>query len=367
MKKSVPLLVVLAACAHDPPLSGLLPAGDGGICVALGADYRNNVGVFGIVGLPSMRFFVNILPNAVQGDAVVRHYGDRILVVNRVANNITVVGPDDSFVGWHVEQQFSTGAHTNPQDVAVVGDKAYVSVYGDKDLQVWDLARAGQAPVARIDLSSYDPDGNPDANSVAVVRGKVAVTLDLLDWSTMFPVPRGNGKVVIVDPASDSVDGDIDLAYTNPYGFMFPWHDGLLVATVADYSGTLGCVHALSMAPPAQRCLVENSALGGTVSAIAVADGQTFLAVSAFDAEFNQTATLRRLDADGNLQAGSLTPPDQLPTDVAWSPTGHLVYTDSKVGGLRVYDLAAGREITPSPINIGLSPVFANGIVCMAR
>ncbi|HKA90265.1 MAG TPA: hypothetical protein VKE22_21535 [Haliangiales bacterium] len=364
---AVLLLFLAAACHHDPPLTGLLPASDNGICVALGADYRNNVGVFGIVGLPSMLSFVNILPNAVQGDAVIRHYGDRIFVVNRVANNVTVVGPDDSMVGWGVEQQFSTGPKTNPQDVAVVGDKAYVAVYGDKDLQVWDLANVRTAPIARIDLSSYDPDGNPDANSVAVVGGKVAVTLDLLDWSSMFPVPRGNGKVVVIDPAADAVSGELDLSYTNPYGFMFPWHDGLMLATVADYSGTLGCLHALSMSPLAQRCLAQNTALGGTVSAIAVTDRDTVVAVSAFDAEFNQTAKLRRLDADGNLQDGSLTPPDQVPTDVAWSPTGHLVYADTKVGGLRVYDLAAGREITPAPINIGLSPVFANGIVCMAR
>jgi DNA-binding beta-propeller fold protein YncE len=362
------LPVLLLACAGDPLLTGLLPNGDTGICVALGADYQNNVGVFGIVGLPSMRSFVNILPNAVQGDAVIRRYGDRIFVVNRVASNVTVIGPDGSNIGWSVAQQFSTGPHTDPQDVAVVGNKAYVTLYGDTAIQVWDLANPGHAPLARIDLSSYDPDGNPDANSIAVVNGKVAATLDLLDWSSMFPVPRGNGKVVVIDPASDAVDGEIDLAYANPYGFMFPWRDALVVATVADYSGQLGCVHALSMDSLTQRCLAQNTALGGTVSAIAVADdGQAYIAVSAFDAEFNQTAQLRRLDADGNLQEGSLTPEGQLPTDVAWSPTGHLVYADSKVGGLRVYDIAAGREITPAPINIGLSPVFANGIVCMSR
>src|SRR6266568_4786176 len=167
MKKPLALpfvaTVLLGACHHEPPLTGLLPASDTGICVALGADYRNNVGVFGIIGLPSMKAFVNILPNAVQGDAVVRHYGDRILVINRVANNVTVVGPDDSFVGWRVEQQFSTGPNTNPQDVAVIGDKAYVSLYGDKDVQVWDLGQTARAPAARIDLASYDPDGNPDA------------------------------------------------------------------------------------------------------------------------------------------------------------------------------------------------------------
>jgi DNA-binding beta-propeller fold protein YncE len=367
MNKLVAVLLLFTACRESSTLTGYLPGGDSAVCVSLGVDYVNNVGVLAVVGLPSMTRVSNILPGSVQGDAVLRHAGDRFFVVNRTANNVTVIGPDDTPLGLRVEQQFSTGANTNPQDVAVVGDKAYVTQYGGKDVEVWDLATPRTEPVARIDLSSFDPDGNPDANSIAVVGDKIAVALDLLDWSSTFPVPRGNGKVVIIDPASDAVTGDLDLSFSNPYGFMFPWHDGLVVATVTDYSGTSGCVHALSMSPLGQRCLADNSTLGGTVSSIAVSDVDTYLAVSAFDAEFNQIGTLRRLDADGNLQDGSLTPPGQLPTDVAYSPTGHLVYVDSDVGGLRVFDIAAGREITPAPINIGLSPVYANGLVCASR
>jgi len=364
MRKALVILLLAACNADDPPLIGFLPGGDSAICFALGADYRNNVGLLAAVGLPSGTRVSNLLPGSVQGDSVLRSDGERLFVVNRTANNVTVIGRDDSRIGLRVEQQFSTGDATNPQDVAIVGTKVYVPLYGSKDLLVRDLVTQEQKA---IDLSAYDPDGNPDANSVSAVGGNVLVTLDLLDWSAMFPVPRGNGKVVLIDPTTDTVAGDMALSYENPYGFMFPFHDGAIVASVADYSGVTGCLHALSMDPPAARCLAENSALGGTVSAIAVAPDATYVAVSAFDAEFNQVAQLRRLDADGMLRPGSLTPDGQLPTDVAWAPTGHVVYTDSKIGGLRVYDPVAAAEITAAPVNIGLSPVYANGIVCMAR
>ena len=364
MRKALVILLFAACNSDDPSLTGLLPDSDAAVCFALGADYRNNVGLLSVVGIPSGTPVSNLLPGSVQGDAVLRTDGQRLFVVNRTANNLTVIGRDDSQIGWRVEQQFSTGAMSNPQDVAIVGDKVYLPLYGSKDLLVRDLVTQEEKG---IDLSSYDTDGNPDANSASVVGGKVLVTLDLLDWSGMFPVPRGNGKVVLVDPTSDAVVGDVPLSYENPYGFMFPWNGGAIVASVTDYSGVTGCLHALSMDPPAARCLAENSALGGTVSAIAVGPDATYVAVSSFDAEFNQVAHLRRLGGDGTLEPGSLTPDDQLPTDVAWAPSGHLVYTDSKIGGLRIYDPATGAEITAAPVNIGLAPVYANGVVCLDR
>jgi hypothetical protein len=342
-----------------------LPGSDQALCVALGADYASGVGTLAVLGLPSLTVVKDVLPAAISGDPVLRAHGGKLYVVNRSTANVTVVDPTD----WTVQAQFSTGAGSNPQDVALDGSFAWVTLYNRPEVQVWDLAAAAPAaPVAAVDLSVYDIDGVPNANSIAIVEGRAYVTLDLLDTG-MFPRPRGKGKVVVIDTASRQIVTALDLQYENPYDFMFVRNDRLIVATFADFSGTLCCLEQIvpGAEPRVEACLVENTQVMGIINSIAVGPTETYLAVSSFDADFNQTAQIRRLAADGTLASDPMTPAEQVPTDVAWAPTGHLVYSDWKAGGLRVLDLAQGREISPGALDIGLPPATANAIACLPR
>jgi DNA-binding beta-propeller fold protein YncE len=373
MRKYLCFMTTLGAiaCGGDDTsnLAVELPATDEALCVALGADYRNNAGTMAVVGLPSLTVLRDRVPAAISGDPVLRAYGDRLFVVNRTANNVTIIDP--TVTPWAVESQFSTGENSNPQDLALDGDRAYVPLYNKGFLQVWDVSQKNPAaPVATVDLSSYDEDGVPNANSVVVTGGRAYVTLDLLD-TQMFPQPRGKGKVVVIDTGTNQATAALELRYENPYDFMFE-HDGrLLVSTFADFSGTRGCLEQISLAPTAQveSCVVENSTLGGTINVIAPAGDELILAVSAFGPppDYEETAQLRRIDAGGALVAGSLTPEGQIPTDVAYAPSGHLVYSDRESGGLRVHDLAGNRELTTTALDIGLTPALANAIVCFGR
>lgn len=366
------IAVVAAACGDDAAsVSVELPSTDTALCVTLGADYQNNAGTMAVVGIPSLTVLKERVPAAISGDPVLRAFGDRLYVVNRTANNVTVIDPTRS--PWTVESQFSTGANSFPQDIALAagGSRAYVTLYNKGELQVWDLLRKNPAsPVVTVDLSAYDEDGVPNANSVVVAGGRAYVTLDLLD-TQMFPQPRGKGKVVVVDTATNQIVTDMTLVYENPYDFMFQRGDTLVVSTFADFSGTKGCLEQIRFgsSPEVMPCLVENSAVGGTINSIAVAPNDTFLAVSAFGPppDFEATGQLRRLDAAGHVVGASLTPDTQNPTDVAYAPSGHLVYADRAGGGIRVYDLAAGRELTTSALDIGLAPVYANAIACFDR
>ncbi len=363
---SVSSSLLLLACGDSGDEKPMLPATDTAACFALGADYDNNVGTLAVVGLPSLTVLRDVAPGAISGDPVVRAHDGRLYVVNRLSSNVTVIDP----VGLTVEKQFSTGAATNPQDIALQGDKAYVTLYGHADLQIWDLSgdTAPAAPLRTVSLAAYDPDGVPQANSVVVTGGRAYVTLDLLDTESP-PSPRGIGKVVILDTTTDAILTAIDLNYENPYDFMYVRGDRLIVSTFADFSGQVGCLEqiALTGEPRALDCLVENSEVNGIINAIAVGPTDTYLAVSRFDEEFKQQADIRRLDAEGNLVAAAMTPAGQIPTDVAYAPTGHLLYADRSTGGLRVLDLATGAEITPAPLPIGLTPATANGIVCLPR
>jgi YVTN family beta-propeller protein len=361
MRKLTVLTLVAACGSSSPPLSGKLPASDTAYCVALGADYTNKVGTMAVIGLPSLTVLKDVLPGAVSGDPVLRAIDGKLYVVNRDDNNITIV--DAATLA--VERQFSTGAKSDPQDIALAGQKAYVPLYNVAGLQVWDLSRADDAPMKTIDLGSYDPDGVPEANSVVVAGGRAYVTLDLLDTQKL-PQPRGKGKVVVVDTQTDQVATDLDLTYSNPYDFMFARGSTLVVATLADFSGVDGCLEQIvpGAAPALQPCLVKNSDLNGTISAIAVGPAELYLAVSASDF---LSAALRRVGGDGQLKPGAMSAAGENPTDVAYAPSGHLVYSDTNAGGVRVFDLAQGKELTPSALAIGLSPASANGIVCLGR
>jgi DNA-binding beta-propeller fold protein YncE len=360
------VLFLLAACSDssDQTTAPSFAAGDTAFCVALGADYKNNVGSMAALALPSRTVTTDILHGAASGDPVLRAFGKKLYVINRQAGNVTIVDTTNGS-DWSVEAQFSTGATSNPQDVAVAGNKLYVATYAGTGLQVWDLTTKTQTKM--VDLSSYDPDGVPNAQSVAVAGGFAYVTLDLLDAS---PAPRGVGKVVVVDTTNDTVKTALDLNYADPYGMFVAQGSTLLVPTLADFSGVDGCVERVTTGatPAVGSCLVKNSDLGfATVSAIAIGTTGTYLAVSSFDAQFNQTASLRQLDAQGHLAAQPMTPSTQLPTDVAFAPSGQLVYADQSGGGIRVFDVATQAEVTTAPLNIGLSPASQNGIVCMSR
>jgi hypothetical protein len=268
-----------------------------------------------------------------------------------------------------VRHQFSTGAATFPQDVALAGDRLYVSLYKAPEVQVWDLSGATPAaPAATIDLSALDEDGVPNASSVVVHGNRAYVTLDLLD-TAMFPRPRGKGLVAVIDTATNTLATTLELRYDNPYDFMVVRGDRLVVATFDDFSGTKGCLEQIVVGaePRVEDCLVENRDVMGTISSIAVGPSETYLAVSAFDVDFNQTASVRRLDAAGALMPAAMTPDTQIPTDVAYAPTGHLVYADLAGGGLRVLALASGLELTTAPLDIGLGPAAANALACLPR
>jgi hypothetical protein len=365
------IAVLTVGCADDDRANVAveLPATDTALCVALGADYANNVGTVAVIGLPSLTVVQDMVPAAISGDPVLRAHGDRLFVVNRVANNVTIIDPSVS--PWVVESQFSTGPNTNPQDIAVDGDRGYVPLYGAGELQVWDVsARNPGAPVATVDLSWLDEDGVPNAHSVVVAGDRAFVSLGLLDTQT-FPQPRGKGKVAMIDTGNHQLVGTMELTYENPYDFMFRRGETLIVSTFADFSATRGCLEQIDLgaSPHVGACLVENTAVMGTINSIAVAPADLYFAVSAFGPapDFEATGQIRRIDAGGNLIPGSLTPDTQLPSDVAYAPSGHLVYADQAAGGLRVYDLAAGREITTTALSLGLSPTFANGMVCLSR
>lgn len=303
---------------------------------------------------------------AVGDDPVLRHLGHELLIVNRAdGNNVTIL--DDQSLAF--KDQLGTGAASNPQDVAVVGDKLYVPTYGTAGVTV--LTR-GSTATSVIDLSADDPDGKPNCDSIYLVGSDLYVVCQLLDDTQMFLPPRGPGKVYVVDTATDRVRATLTLGHDNPFSLIeqvpagAPHAGELVVGTVLFDDGS-GCVERIApgATPRAAGCLVDNADLGGYASRIAFqADVSGALGLFAVPTTFPR-ADLRALDmSTGMLRPGALNASTEIVLDVVVCADGSIIVADptANANGLRVYQ--GGTEKTTAALPIGLPPASTHGLVC---
>ncbi|MBX3155812.1 MAG: hypothetical protein KF773_07425 [Deltaproteobacteria bacterium] len=366
------LVLALAACGDDTSNKtpdGALPDAPPAVpraVVVSGNFMPGQPGVMSSLDLGTTTVAQRVAPNgAVAEDPMVRHFGDELFVVNRASgNNVTILNAST----FALVEQLATGAGSNPQDVAVVGGKLYVPGFGTAGVVV--VPRGGGAPTT-IDLSALDPDGKPDCVSAFAVGTNVFVACELLDETF---TPRGPGKIVVIDTATDTVKGaPLTLTNVNPFGVFerMPEDQGgdLVIPTVSFADGS-GCIERVTTGatPTAPGCLVQNQALGGFAARTAFQDvgGMPVMWVvsSSFGAN-GPVGALRAFDLTTKmLVSGTVTPATQLIVDVVGCPDGSVVVSDQTMAanGLRVYN--GTTEKTTAPLAIGLAPNSNHGLVC---
>lgn len=361
---------VLGACGDnlgEPGPDASLPAPDAGvsaIAFVVAGDYMGT-GIASTIALPARTVAQNVIAGVASGDPVVRHHDGRIYIINRFgADNVTVLDAESHAL----IEQISTGAGSNPQDVAVRGSTLYVAALNAPGILVLDVERPEDGVIQTIDLSALDPaDGLPDCGSVYLVEDTLYATCGLLQNFS----PVGPGKVAIIDAAASTFTSSIDLETANPVGFLQPAPAGsalagdLLVATV-DYSAlTTGCIeHIRTGDAPSAGCLVQNQDLGGYANDIAAGAGDTlYIAILRGYGAGGPDAVLTSYDlGTSQLRQTSISPAGQRVFDVAWCPGDLLLGADAERGGIRVY-AADGSELTDDVLDIGLPPV-SNGTAC---
>lgn len=343
------------------------PAPDAGVSATafvVAGDYMGT-GIASTIALPAGTVAQNVAAGVASGDPAVRHHGDRIYIINRFgADNVTVLDAGS----FELIAQISTGAGSNPQDVAARGSTLYVAALNAPGILVLDVERPGDGVIQTIDLSALDPaDGLPDCGSIYLVEDTLYATCGLLQNFA----PVGPGKVAIIDAASGTLTGSIDLETSNPVGFLQPAPAGsalagdLLVATVDFGALTTGCIERIRTGDaPEAGCLVENQALGGYASDLAAgADDTLYLAIIRGYGAGGPDAVMTSYDLGASqLRPAPISPAEQRIFDVAWCPGDLLLAADAERGGVRVY-AADGSELTDDALDVGLPPV-SNGTVC---
>lgn len=340
-------------------------AGPGSTGFVVAGDYMGT-GIASTIAVPALDVTRGVVAGVASGDPVVRHQDGRVFIVNRFgADNVTVLDDSD----YSLIAQISTGAGSNPQDVAAMGSTLYVAALNAPGILVLDLDRPGDGVIETIALSDIDPaDGIPDCNSVHLVGDTLYATCGLLESFA----PVGPGKVVMIDTGDSTVSGSFDLQNPNPVGFLqaasagSALGDDLLMPTVDFGDLTQGCIERIRTGDtPGSECLVQNSALGGYASDLAYAPDDTlYIAVTrGYDGPVPQ-ASLTSYDVAGQtLRDAAISPAGQRIFDVALCPTGELLAADAEDGGIRVY-AADGSELTTDALDVGQPPV-PNGTVCL--
>jgi YVTN family beta-propeller protein len=366
MTRTTLVLLLCVACGDDSHAPGDGAPGRSRAVIVAGSFMAGETGVMSELTFDPPAVLQRVAPNgAVSADPLLRKVGGELFVVNRDSNNITILDA----ATYAVSGQLATGAGSNPQDVAVWGDKLFVATFRMAGVLV--LPHGGGAPQA-IDLSAFDPDGEPNCVSAYTVGDEVYVACGLLDEDYK---PRGPGRIAVIDAATNAVKTSFSMASRNPFGVFeqLPADvlgGDLVIPTVPSFTDfSTGCVERIETgaAPKSNGCVVTNSAVGGYVGRLAF---QRRAGASLQWMIVNKSDPMPR----GNLQTfdlgtqallpGPVSPATQVLVDVAVCPSGLIVVADRTMAanGLRVYD--GSVEQTASPLPVGLQPASAHGLAC---
>lgn len=370
-------LLLSAACGDDldhPAADGgpdpvdAVSGGGSATAFAVGTDFVS-AGIASAIHIPDLEVVQNAIDGVASTDPVVRHEGNRLFIVNRFgADNVTVLDA----ASLQLVAQISTGAGSNPQDVAADGDLLYLPTLSGPGVAVVDLARPDEGVIDTIDLSALDPDGEPNCHSAVRIERRLAVVCGILD--AQFK-PRRRGRVVVIDLDSGARVASLALQNRRPFGFALgvtagPMAGDLLVPTAPRFlapasAGCLERIHVTGDQPAAAGCLVDNPVMGGFAAGLAAAAGgeQIWIAVTTgFDPDdYGPVGHAVSWDAGGAALGEPVTGAAVRAMDVAVCPGGALAVSDATLG-VRVF-AASGDELTEAPLDLGLPPV-ANGLVC---
>jgi hypothetical protein len=257
--------------------------------------------------------------------------------------------------------EFSVGAGTNPHDMAVCGERIFVTRYdatedgtGGGDLAMFDLATGG--PLGTVDLSGFNPhkDGTPEPDRMVQVGDTLYVALQRFDRDDNW-VADPVGKLVEVDCTNGTVGSSWDIG-RNPWIRSVPGEPTKIEIRHA------GGIDVFDTDGATTTQVVVDSALGAEYVSVGIGfSGTNAILVAEVDWSTNEIWCL-------NLAAGTSTMLASVPQRnwaVTTAPDGNVWVlwrdhwaTDSEVeaGGIAIYDPATCTELGEEWIDFDADP-----------
>ena len=259
----------------------------------------------------------------------------------------------------------------NPHDVAAAPDGTLiVPLYNVPRIAFFGPGEDKPTP---LDISAYDPDGNPQADAVRVVMvdgvAKAFVTLERLDDNDGL---RSNqpSQMLRIDVATRTIEAAIELAGRNPFNAMTELDGALYMAEPGNFDANddeLAGIERFDTATSTSRLLVRERDLGGSVAQVSVTAGCGVAIIAGPEPDVNPT-WLVTFDPDtGRILSGKENPvlgptPNYDLQGLAWR--GNTLYVgDRRRGGagypVHVFERKDGCVLvdTARTIDLPLSPV----------
>ncbi|MFC1853050.1 hypothetical protein ACFL27_22865 [candidate division CSSED10-310 bacterium] len=148
-------------------------------------------------------------------DAIARYFNDFIYVVGRFnCDSIQVYDPD---LNYALRNEYSVGAGTNPQDIAVINSQqAYISRLLASSLLLVDPATGQQQ--SEIDLSAYaDSDGYPEMYLMFYLAEYNYLFIALQRLNTTTWTNEAPSYVIVIDTLTAAIKKAIPLQNLNPF------------------------------------------------------------------------------------------------------------------------------------------------------
>jgi hypothetical protein len=227
----------------------------------------------------------------------------------------------------------------NPHDLALASDgTAWVALYNAPTVA---LVKEGKV-VGSIDLSPFDGDGNPQAESIRIVGDKAYVALERLDDHD-FPQSKQASQMLRIDVATHATEGTVDLVGRDPFGSMAELDGALYLAEprsfdIADEDAA--GIERFDTKSGTTALLTSEKDLGGSVAEVAVTAGCGAAIVAGPQKDVNPTSLVSFDPTTGRITGRAVlgpTPGYDL-QGLAWRD-GTLYVGDrrAEAGGYRVH------------------------------
>ncbi len=181
----------------------------------------------------------------------------------------------------------------NPHDVASAPDGTlFVPLYNTPLIAVFG---PGDEKPTTLDISGYDPDGNPQADAVNIVAvdgvPKAFVTLERLDDGDKLR-SKQKSQMLRIDVATRTIEAAIDLVGRNPFNPMSELDGALFMAEPGNFDADddeLAGIERFDTATSTSRLVVRERDLGGSVAEVAVTAGCGAAIVAGPEMDVNPT------------------------------------------------------------------------------